>query len=202
MTNDEHQDVHVMEDEKSILLDHEADGIKELDNRLPRWWVWLFYISIIFSAVYMVYFHVVDAGSLQIAKYEKEMGIVETAKAEAKAEVAAAAPEAAAVPTEPSSDEEVLAKGQQLFMTHCVACHSPQGQGLVGPNLTDNYWIHGGAFSDTVHTITEGVPAKGMITWKTLLGAGDIHALASYIFTLRGTNPPNPKAPEGEEYTP
>lgn len=191
----------ILEDEKDLVLEHEADGIKELDNQLPRWWVWLFYLSIIFSVIYLMYFHVTGAGNLQEAKYEGEMARA----AEARAARLADTPEAETgepVVLEPSTNETVLARGKEVYMVNCLACHLAEGQGLVGPNLCDNYWIHDGSFNGTVHIINEGVPAKGMISWKPVLSQDDIHAVASFIYTLRGTEPPSPKAPEGEEYAP
>jgi cytochrome c oxidase cbb3-type subunit 3 len=115
---------------------------------------------------------------------------------------APAAGGAGVVALEPSTDETILAMGLEVYNQHCLACHLDKGQGLVGPNLTDNYWIHDGSFAGTVYIINEGVPAKGMISWKTMLGQAQIYAVASYIYTLRGTDPPNPKAPAGEEYNP
>ena len=204
--SDEIHDVQVvLEDEKAILLEHEADGIKELDNQLPRWWVWLFYITILFSGIYLVYYHVADAGDLQQAKYERAMARASKALALREAALdpaGGAGAGAAAAPLEPTADEAVLAQGRTIFSAHCLACHLDQGQGLVGPNLTDNYWIHDGSFMGTLRIITEGVPAKGMISWKTMLNRDDIYAVACFIYTLRGTDPPNPKPPEGEEYNP
>lgn len=183
-----------------LLLDHEADGIRELDNELPRWWVWLFVFSTVFAVIYMFYFHVFDIGKGQQARHAAEVERAEAAIAAIQAEKAANAPEVASAPVEPSTDETILAEGQTLFMTQCLACHMAQGQGLVGPNLCDEYWIHGNTFADNLHIINEGVPAKGMITWKNVLSQDQIYAVASYIYTLRGTNPPGPKAPEGEKY--
>ena len=150
-----------------LLLDHNYDGIQELDNQLPRWWVWLFYITIIFSAVYLVYYHVAKAGDLQIAEYDKEM------KAGAAIKGAAMGKFEASIPTlTPSTDPAVLDGGRQTYARFCAPCHRADGGGLVGPNLTDDYWIHGGKFTDNVKVIWDGVPAKGMITWKTMLEAG------------------------------
>ena len=201
MTDERKDDQVILDDEKDLVLEHEADGIKELDNLLPRWWVWLFYITIVFSVIYMIYYHVAGAGRLQDAKYEQEMARAE----EALAAQQAAVPRGAllqALPEDPSTNATVLARGQTVYTANCVACHLDQGQGLVGPNLTDVYWIHDGSFKGTVRTINEGVPAKGMISWKAVLSQDDIYAVASYIYTLRGSRPPNPKAPEGEEYIP
>jgi len=176
------------------LLDHEADGIKELDNLLPRWWVWLFYLCIAFAAFYMVYYHVLKAGDLQAAQYDKEFKRGEEIKARAIASF-----ETSLGSLEPSSDTAVLATGQDVFMKMCAPCHRPDGGGLVGPNLCDDYWIHGSNYVDSVKTILNGVPEKGMLSWKSLLKPSEIQAVASYIYTLRGSNPPNPKPREDQK---
>jgi cytochrome c oxidase cbb3-type subunit 3 len=176
-----------------LLLDHEADGIRELDNKLPRWWVWLFYLTIIFAAVYMVYYHVLGAGDLMLAEYTKEMKVGDALKGAAMTKF-----EADIATLQPSKDPDILADGKKTFLTLCAPCHRPDGGGLVGPNLTDDYWIHGSNFSDNVTTIWNGVPAKGMITWKNMLKPKEIYEVASYIYTLRGTHPPNPKPPENQ----
>jgi cytochrome c oxidase cbb3-type subunit 3 len=103
---------------------------------------------------------------------------------------------------ESSSEASVLAAGEKTYIVSCSPCHGPQGQGLVGSNLTDDYWIHGSEFKDTLRTISNGVPDKGMIAWKDSMQPSEIYAVASYILTLRGTDPPNPKAPENEITTP
>ena len=174
-----------------LLMDHEADGIRELDNKLPRWWVWLFYISIVFAICYMGYYHVFKIGDLQIAAYEKDQKAGDELKA-----TAVAAFDSAIGSLTPSSDKVVLAKGRQTFVTLCAPCHREDAGGLVGPNLTDDYWIHGSNFVDNVKVIVNGVPDKGMLTWRGVLTPSDIHAVASYIYTLRGTHPPNPKPAE------
>jgi len=176
-----------------LLMDHEADGIRELDNKLPRWWVWLFYLTIIFAAVYMVYYHVLGAGDLMLAEYTKEMKVGDALKGAAMTKF-----EADIATLQPSKDPDILADGKKTFLTLCAPCHRPDGGGLVGPNLTDDYWIHGSNFSDNVTTIWNGVPAKGMITWKNMLKPKEIYEVASYIYTLRGTHPPNPKPPENQ----
>ena len=176
-----------------LLMDHEADGIKELDNNLPRWWVWLFYISIAYSVFYMVYYHVLKAGDLQIAEYEKECAAGEKIKSEAIGKF-----EANLASLAPSEKPGVLAQGQQTFMSLCAPCHRPDGGGLVGPNLCDDYWIHGSNYLDNVKTIINGVPEKGMLTWRGVLKPSEIQAVASYIYTLRGTTPPNPKPREDQ----
>ena len=186
------------EQSEPVLLEHDADGIREFDNDLPRWWVWLFYITIVFAAIYLLYFHVLGMGAGSRAKFENEMARV----AREAQRQAALTPAAGPVDIQPSGEAEVLAAGREIFTTHCVSCHREGGQGLVGPNLTDIYWIHGPLFADSVRTITTGVPLKGMIAWKAVLRPGEIFAVASYIYTLRGTNPPEPKSPEGTKHEP
>jgi cytochrome c oxidase cbb3-type subunit 3 len=177
------------------LLDHEYDGIQELDNALPRWWVWLFYITIIFSAVYLVYYHVAKAGDLSIQEYQKEMKVGAALKAHAVSKFEANIPALT-----PSTDAAVLYTGSQLYAKLCAPCHRADGGGLVGPNLTDNYWIHGSNYVDTVKIIWDGVPAKGMITWKATMKPEEIEAVASYIYTLRGKKLDKPgKLPENQQ---
>ena len=175
------------------LLDHEYDGIRELDNKLPRWWVWLFYLTILFAAIYLCYYHVLGMGNLMAAEYQAEMKQGETIKTAAMSKF-----EAGMAALQPSKDPTVIETGHQLFASLCAPCHRADGGGLVGPNLCDDYWIHGSNFVDNVTTIWNGVPAKGMITWKNSLKPQQIYDVASYIYTLRGTNPQNPKPPENQ----
>lgn len=180
-----------MSHDDNPMSGHEVDGISELDNRLPRWWVWLFNITIIFSVIYVLYFHVFNLGDLQVAAYDREM-----AKARGVTEAAAVASSGPG-DNEHSTDPAVLARGRTLFTANCAVCHAPDGGGLIGPNLTDDHFIHGPTFADEITVIREGVIAKGMIAWKTQLRPADIHAVASYVHTLRGTTPATAKAPEG-----
>ncbi len=175
------------------LLDHEADGIKELDNLLPRWWVWLFYLCIAYGVVYMIYYHVLDKGELQAAAYASEMKIGDQLKSRAMGAFEAGMPS-----MQPENDEFVLAKGKGVFTMNCAPCHREDGGGLVGPNLCDDYWIHGSGFSDNLKVIWNGVPEKGMVSWKGVLKPDEIKSVASYIYTLRGTSPKNPKPPENQ----
>jgi cytochrome c oxidase cbb3-type subunit 3 len=180
-----------------LLLDHEYDGIQELDNNLPRWWVWLFYITIIFSAVYLVYYHVAKAGDLSAQEYVKEVKAGTALKASAMSKFEANLPTLT-----PLTDAAVLENGRQTYAKLCAPCHRVDGGGLVGPNLTDNYWIHGSNYVDTVKVIWDGVPAKGMITWKTMLKPSEIESVASYIYTLRGAKLATPgKPPENQQVT-
>jgi cytochrome c oxidase cbb3-type subunit III len=181
-----------------LLLDHEADGIRELDNKLPRWWVWLFYLTTIFAVIYLSYYHVFAKGALATqgqmkAEYDAEMQIGDAIKTATMSKF-----EIDMATLTPSTDANALALGKKTFLTLCAPCHRPDAGGLVGPNLTDDYWIHGSNFVDNVKTIWNGVPEKGMITWKKLLKPNEVYDVASYICTLRGTHPPNPKPPENQ----
>ncbi len=181
-----------------LLMDHEYDGIHELDNKLPRWWVWLFYGTILFAAVYLAYYHVyasLNPGKVKLSadEYLAEMAVGNLIKSNAMAKF-----EGQIANLEPSKDQVVLNSGKQTFERLCAPCHRKDGGGLVGPNLTDEYWIHGGLFSDNLKTIWNGVPEKGMITWKNYLKPNEVYEVASYIYTLRGTHPPNPKPPENQ----
>ena len=174
-----------------LLLDHDYDGIQELDNKLPRWWVWLFNLCIVFAVFYLGYYHVLGNGRMMEAEYKAEMKIGAEAKAKAIAEF-----ENSMASLQPSQDPAILADGKATFEKLCAPCHRKDGGGLVGPNLCDDYWIHGSNFVDNLRTIWNGVPAKGMVTWKGTLKPATISAVGSYIYTLRGTHPPNPKPPE------
>ena len=177
-----------------LLLDHDYDGIQELDNNLPRWWVWLFYITIIYAAAYLVYFHVARTGDLSAAEYAKEMKAGELIKNAAMGKF-----ESSIAALQPSTDAAVLENGRQTYAKFCAPCHRVDGGGLVGPNLTDDYWIHGSSFAENVKVIWDGVPAKGMITWKTVLKPDEIYSVASYIYTLRGAKLATPgKLPENQ----
>jgi cytochrome c oxidase cbb3-type subunit 3 len=186
-----------VEYEEDIMLDHNYDGIRELDNRLPPWWVALFYGCIIWGFGYMVYYHFGGWGKSNIELYQEEVLMAETRRAEV---MALKAEEISESTVAALTDKGQLEEGKTIFMNNCKACHGEKGEGIVGPNLTDENWIHGGGIKNVFKVIKEGVPAKGMISWKDQLRLTDIQKVASYILTLKGTNPPNGKAPEGEVY--
>lgn len=267
------------------LLDHDYDGIQELDNDLPPWWLWLFYITIGISVVYMLHYHVFRTGDLQIAEYNKEVdpewvAIEEGPKQAglfykspfastrkditprmlreqlfAQQEQALAITEGRDVigisPTEMEFDQLIrmamqkagpedldklqtafpeiyaslsdagtdvgvaktasgalivaltdpasLEAGNAIYQKNCASCHRVDGGGGIGPNFADDFWIHGAGMNNMVHTIKVGVPAKGMIAWQPTLTEQEILQVASFILTLHGTNPPNPKKPQGEK---
>ncbi|MFQ6604840.1 MAG: c-type cytochrome [Fidelibacterota bacterium] len=205
--------------QKDVLLSHDYDGIQELDNDLPPWWLYLFYLSIIFSVVYMVHYHVTGTGDLMIEEYRKELNPAASSffdisyhspyykrGATVVKETTGTTMEEAVTEEEPVlalsslTDEASLAKGKSIYTTNCAVCHGPQGEGGIGPNMTDNYYIHGGTINDMVKIINVGVPAKGMIPWDKTLTPEQILEVASYLVTLRNTNVPNGKAPQGEAY--
>jgi cytochrome c oxidase cbb3-type subunit III len=177
----------------TIISGHEYDGIQELDNKLPKWWLGLFFITIIFAVVYFVSFHVLKIGANPEEEYNNE---VAAAKMEFKEAGPANTINASNVTL--LTDDAAKAEGKAIFDKNCVVCHLAQGQGLVGPNLTDEYWIHGCKIGQIFNIITVGVPDKGMISWQTQLTPEQIQKVASYIVSLQGSNPPNPKAPQGD----
>lgn len=187
-------DAKPTEKEADILLDHDYDGIHELDNNLPPWWLWGFYITIAFAVVYMIRFHIAG-GPSSAEEFEMEMA---QAKEEVDAYLATAANLVDEGSVEMLTAEARIMAGKKIYETNCVACHLSDGGGQVGPNLTDAYWIHGGGIKNVFKTIKYGVPAKGMISWKDQLSPSQMQEVASYILTLQGTSPANPKAPEGE----
>lgn len=186
--------------EKDILLDHEYDGIHELDNNLPPWWKYGFYASMVFAVVYLWAYHWSDNSSqpLSVQEYYAELEVAEAKKAAYLARMESLIDERS---VEALEDAGELSVGKDIYMQNCRACHGGAGEGGVGPNLTDVYWMHGGSVGDVFSTIKYGVPEKGMLSWKEKLTPKQIQQVSSYILTLQGTNPPNGKAPQGEEYT-
>jgi len=252
---------------KDKLLDHDYDGIKELDNDLPPWWLNLFYITIIWGVGYFLYFHVFNFGDSSVVEYQKEMNpgmviakgssipmgydspwadetieltpklrkqlenyvgpnvpfawLIAEAKRKASLEDLAilnasfsgeefgfASSRASIVVEEEIasysslSDDASISQGKEIWLKNCIACHGIFGEGGIGPNMTDQFWIKGGSFNEIMNTITHGVPTKGMIAWKTTLRPEEMLKVGSYILTLQETNPPNPKAPQGDLYSP
>lgn len=180
---------------ESLLLDHDYDGIRELDNKLPPWWLYLFYGCILFGAVYLVRYEIMD-GDDQEAELRKEI-------AQSKTDIAKYMLTAPDRMDENKvtllTDAPSLDKGKTIFTTNCAACHRADGGGQIGPNLTDDHWVFGGSIKNLFHTITNGGrDGKGMVAWKASLKPTEIQQVASYILSLQGTNPKEAKAPEGE----
>ncbi|MEO9802167.1 MAG: cbb3-type cytochrome c oxidase N-terminal domain-containing protein [Reichenbachiella sp.] len=184
-----------IEEEATVELDHNYDGIRELDNHLPPWWTYMFYASIVFAVIYMFMYHV--SGSLPLQTEEYEIAMAEAQANRAVADEGSSIDESNIVF---SNDPAVLASGKTVYERNCVACHKAGGEGGIGPNLTDEYWLHGGSIQDIYNTIKNGVPDKGMIAWGDVLSPTKMNDVSSYIETLKGTNPPNAKAPQGELY--
>lgn len=173
------------------LLEHDYDGIREYDNPMPRWWLWIFYATIIFVPFYYFAPGRLGENGGNVAEYEAEV-----AAYRATAPVAAPALSDSAI-RQLAADPDVLHEGKEVFAKNCVSCHGVDGGGIIGPNLTDDAWIHGGAPTAIHRTITEGVLAKGMPPWGRLLKPEALDQVAAYVVSLHGTKPSNPKAPEG-----
>lgn len=190
-------DAKEIENEDEILLSHDYDGIKELDNELPPWWVWLFYLTIFFTFAYIIRFYVMD-GPSQAKEYEIEMA---EAKIQVEEYIKNTPDLVNADNVELLTDASSLEAGNKIFQANCAACHTADGGGMIGPNLTDEYWIMGGGIKNVFTTISNGGrPGKGMIAWKATLRPTQRQQVSSYVISLQGTKPNNPKAPEGDKW--
>jgi cytochrome c oxidase cbb3-type subunit 3 len=192
------EDAVPIEKEADIMLQHAHDGIYELDNRLPPWWVNMFILTIIWAVGYMYYYHFGGNGPSQKEEYQQEM---ETAKKQIAVALAGKANAVDESNVTAVTESGALGEGELIFKNTCAACHGQSGEGGVGPNFTDEYWIHGGGVKNIFKTIKYGVPEKGMISWQSQLKPSDIQKVASYILTLQKTKPANPKAPQGTLWT-
>ena len=186
-----------IEEEESIVLDHNYDGIRELNNHLPPWWTYLFYATIIFAIVYAYLYQISG-----IMPSQEEEYAIEIAEASAAAEARMVANAAAGGFDESalaySDDPEILSSGETIYSRQCAVCHKADGGGSIGPNLTDKYWIHGSSIQEIYTTIKVGVPDKGMISWESMLSPTQMRDVSSYIISIGGTNPEGAKAPQGE----
>ena len=185
-----------IEQEADVMLDHDYDGIKELDNPLPPWWKYGFFITIGVAVVYLLNFHVFGFGKNPTQEYNAEMD-----KAKIEKEIYDANNKDKIDENNvPMPDAAGLMQAKVIFETKCFVCHGKSGEGGVGPNLTDNYWLHKGSLNDIYKSIDYGYPDKGMQSWSTEYSPKVISYLASYVKSLHGTNPPNAKAPQGDLY--
>jgi cytochrome c oxidase cbb3-type subunit 3 len=186
-----------MEEEKNLVMDHKFDGIAELNNPTPAWFMVLFYGTIIFAVCYLLTYHVFGFGKLQDEEYVAEIEQAADAKAAFLANPVNSASAVNENNVKQSKDAAVLKSGGALFATRCPPCHGDHGQGIVGPNLTDEFWLHGGKIKDVFKTIKYGVPDKGMISWEKSMSAQQISDIANYVLSLQGTKPAGAKAPQG-----
>lgn len=187
-----------MEQERDILLDHDYDGIKELDNKLPPWWVWGFYLTIVWGLGYLMYFHIMS-GPRQVDEFKTDLAAKSALKEAFLASSAALVDERNVTYLD---DASALGAGKKIYLDNCAACHAADGGGLVGPNFTDAYWIHGGGIGDIFGVIKYGVLEKGMISWQEALTPLQMQQVASYVMSLQGSTPAAPKAPQGSLWTP
>jgi cytochrome c oxidase cbb3-type subunit III len=174
------------------LLDHSYDGIQEYDNPMPRWWVWGFWATIIFAVAYYFMPAPFGEGPGNVASYEADVAAFKASQPEPTGPVVSDEQLLALV-----ADPSQIAAGKVVYDANCQACHRPDGGGLIGPNLTDDAWIHGGAPSQIHTTVSQGVLAKGMPAWDRLLKPEQVNAVTAYVISLKGTNPKDAKAPEG-----
>lgn len=185
--------VKPVESDKDVMLDHDYDGIRELDNDLPPWWKYGFYFTIISGVIYLIGYHVTGSFKSSQEEYNTEIAEAEASVAAYRNKMALNVDETNAVF---ATESDKIAKGGEIFVKNCVVCHGDKGQGGIGPNFADNYWIYGGKPGDLFKTVKNGT-TKGMKSWKDELSPVDIQNVISYIHTFKGTNPPNAKAPEG-----
>jgi cytochrome c oxidase cbb3-type subunit 3 len=189
-----------LEKDAEMLTVHDYDGIQELDNGMPPMLKYIFIMTVIAAFAYWINYHVLEASPLMIEEYENEL-VQAAIDKEAYLKKAGNAIDEKTVVL--SNDATVLAAGEKIYIQNCVACHGDKGQGGVGPNFTDNYWIHGGDIKNLFTTIKYGVPAKGMRSWQSEIKPGDIQAVSSFILTkLVGTNVAGGKEPQGVLYDP
>lgn len=185
-----------VEKEADHLLDHNYDGIRELDNALPPWWKYGFIITIIVAFLYLINFHVLGIGKNPTEEYAAEMEVAKIQKEQFEARNKDRIDESSV----PMADAAGVKQGGEYYAANCIACHGKLGEGGAGPNLTDNYWLHKGSINDIYQTLKNGYPAKGMAAWANKFNPKEISFIASYIKTLKDTNPPGAKAAQGDIY--
>lgn len=181
-------------DRDKPIAGHSYDGIEELNNPLPKWWLATFYGTIVFSLIYWGYFELFG-GPSHDARLAAAMEQIEARRAAAVVVYDDASIDLDAL----LADSDALAAGKEQYGAVCVACHGQLGEGLIGPNLTDKYWIHGdGGLEHILDSFRVGYPDKGMPPWGNVIPLDKHAPLAAYVISLQGTDPPNPKEPQGE----
>lgn len=183
--------------EADIDLGHNYDGIRELDNNLPPWWLWGFYLTIFIACIYIYRYHIAHTAPNSKQEYEMAVAKAEAEKEEYLKNAKNLVDENTVTYLTEAADIEA---GKKAFTTNCAACHGADGGGIVGPNLTDEYWIHGGGIKDIFKTIKYGYQEKGMKSWKDDFSPMQIAQIASFVKSLKGTKPATPKEPQGEIY--
>ena len=178
--------------EKDRLLEHSYDGIQEYDNPMPAWWVTTFWVTIVFAAAYLLNIPGIGSGKGRVAEYEKEMAAYRVAYPRGTSNVAPEKLLAVA------ADKNEVVEGGKIFAKNCAICHAADGGGIIGPNLDDDYWIHGAQIEQIHATIFNGVAAKGMPTWGTILKPEEVQEVTAYVWSLHGTVPAKPKPPQGD----
>jgi cytochrome c oxidase cbb3-type subunit 3 len=187
----------IEQEPQMIMQNHSYDGIQELDNGMPPWLKYMFIGTVAFAFIYLVNYHIFRTGMLQTAEYENDVKQANIELAEFRKKAGNSVDETTVKLMKDAAD---LNAGKEIYKANCVACHGANGEGLVGPNLTDDHWKHGGSIQSIFKTIKYGVVEKGMKSWQTDLSPMQMQEVASYIKSLHGTNPANPKAPEGDLY--
>lgn len=177
------------------LVHHVYDGIEEHDNNLPNWWLFILWTTLVFGAGYWFWFHIAELSPGQLGEYAAE-------SAEHAQRMASNTPASDELLLKLVKDPTSLEGGKAVFQANCAACHGAQGQGLIGPNLTDGFWLHGAGPMAIHKVVAEGAVAKGMPAWERTLGAERVKAVTAYVLTLKGTNAPGGKAPQGEPEQP
>lgn len=185
-----------VEQEADIMLDHDYDGIRELDNALPPWWKWGFYITVVVAVIYFFNYQILGTGETQEQEYAAEMAEGKRLEDQYMARTKDLVDENNIT----MSDADGIAAGKALYIQSCVACHAADGGGGIGPNLTDVNWIHGGSMNDIYKTIKLGYPEKGMQSWQTVYSPVQMKHLSSFVHSLKGSKPANPKEPQGVPY--
>lgn len=184
----------LLKGEEALLLNHNYDGIHELDHPLPKWWVWKFYATIVFSIFYVGYY-MMGPGPTPTQELSVQLEKIEALKPKASGSTS----EELQALTFASTDANSLSLGKEVYTGKCAMCHGDLGQGVIGPNLADNYWIHGkGDLVSIAELLKVGVLEKGMPAWVEVLKPEELIQVAAYAFSLQGTNPPGAKPPQGE----
>lgn len=200
MSDEEHKSVPPVEgDDQRDKVIHEYDGIQEYDNRLPRWWLYTLFGTVAFAAIYWSGYHILKSDELPRASYDQQVAATRAKEAE---RIKAAGTVTADGLVLLSKDAKTTSKGKETFVTYCAPCHKADASGNIGPNLTDDHWIHGGNPDQIYKTVNEGVPLKGMLAWGPQLGPDKVQEVVAYVLTLKNTNVAGGKPPQGDIVVP